>query len=117
MEHWQVVLTSDEHPTRLRQLHSGLVHRLIVVSGIIISATKPYIKASKLRLRCRGCLALKEVDLMPGQSPYIPIYCDGQAKPTKNARQIPLWPCLTQKSSTLSPCACKRALKTCPQEK
>lgn len=75
-----MVLTSDELPTRLRQLHSGLVHKLIVVSGIVISATKPYIKASKLRLRCRGCLALKEVELMPGQAPYVPNYCDGQGQ-------------------------------------
>jgi DNA replication licensing factor MCM5 len=55
-----------------------MVSKLFVVSGIIISTTKPYIKASKLKLRCRNCLATKVVELAPGQFPYVPSICIGQ---------------------------------------
>lgn len=52
-----------------------MVFKLFVISGIIISATKPYIKASKLKLKCRNCTNAKEVELGPGQNPFIPQFC------------------------------------------
>ena len=54
-EEWQVVLKSDDHPIRIRDIKSNMVSRMFVVSGIIISTTKPYIKASKLKVQCKQC--------------------------------------------------------------
>jgi DNA replication licensing factor MCM5 len=56
-----------------------MISRLFVISGIIISSTKPYIKASKLKLQCKNCLNTKNIELMPGQFPYGPSFCEGQA--------------------------------------
>jgi len=56
-----------------------MVSKLFVISGIIISTTKPYIKASKLRLKCRSCMATRVIELAPGQFPYVPTFCPGQA--------------------------------------
>ena len=77
IEEWQVVLRSDDHPIRIRDIKSGMVSKMFVISGIIISTTKPYIKASCLKLQCRSCLSHKTINLQPGQWPYIPTYCEG----------------------------------------
>ena len=42
------MLKSDDHPIKIREIKSHMVSKLFVISGIVISATKPYIKASKL---------------------------------------------------------------------
>jgi len=73
-----VTVNSDENPKKIRDVNSALVSKLFVVSGIIISTTKPYIKASKLKLKCRNCMATKIIELAPGQSPYVPAFCPGQ---------------------------------------
>lgn len=62
----------------LRQVTSHLVGKMFVVQGIIISTTKPYIKASKLKIQCRGCGLVKTITLQPGQFPYVPSFCPGQ---------------------------------------
>lgn len=54
-----------------------MVSRMFVVSGIIISTTKPFLKASKLKLQCKKCLTVKRIDLQPGQWPHVPRYCEG----------------------------------------
>ena len=56
-----------------------MISKLFVISGIIISSTKPYIKASKLKLQCKSCLNTKTIELSPGQNPYVPSFCDGVA--------------------------------------
>ena len=61
---------------KIRDIQSNMVSKLFVISGIVISATKPYIKASKLKLKCRNCQAQKIIDLSPGQYPYVPNYCN-----------------------------------------
>ncbi len=55
-----------------------MVSRMFVVSGIIISATKPFIKASRLRLQCKSCGNPKTIELQPGQWPFVPSFCEGQ---------------------------------------
>lgn len=82
---WQVIVRSDEIPKKIRDVTSSMVAKLIVVSGIIISTTKPYIKASKLKVKCRNCMAIKVIEVPPGQYPYVPSFCtEGQA--TTNQR-------------------------------
>jgi DNA replication licensing factor MCM5 len=56
-----------------------MVSRMFVLRGIIISTTKPYIKASKLKIQCRHCSNSKTIELQPGQWPYVPSFCEGQA--------------------------------------
>jgi DNA replicative helicase MCM subunit Mcm2 (Cdc46/Mcm family) len=51
--------------------------KLFVIQGIIISTTKPYIKASKLKIKCKSCENVKIINLGPGQNPYIPSFCTG----------------------------------------
>lgn len=51
---------------------------MFVISGIIISCTKPYIKASELKLKCRNCQLARTIKLAPGQYPSIPMICTGQ---------------------------------------
>jgi DNA replication licensing factor MCM5 len=77
-EEWQVALRSDDHPVRIRDIKSSMVSRMFVVSGIIISTTKPYIKASRLKIQCRNCSNSKTIELQPGQFPFVPSFCDGQ---------------------------------------
>lgn len=77
-DEWQVVLRSDDNPIKIREIKSSMISRLFVVAGIIISSTKPYIKASRLRLQCKSCLNAKTIELAPGQNPYVPSFCDGQ---------------------------------------
>ncbi len=52
---WQIVLVSDDSPKKLRDISSNDVQKLFVVQGIIISTTKPFIKASKLKVKCKDC--------------------------------------------------------------
>jgi DNA replication licensing factor MCM5 len=75
---WQICIQSDENPKRLREIESRLVNSVFTVSGIIISCTKPYIKASELKLKCRNCLLSRTIKLAPGQNPVIPMFCTGQ---------------------------------------
>ena len=78
-EEWQIILRSDDNSIKIREIKSSMISRLFVISGIIISSTKPYIKASKLKLQCKNCLNSKNIELMPGQFPYVPSFCEGQA--------------------------------------
>lgn len=67
----------------LREISSSNVQKLFVIQGIIISATKPYIKASKLKLKCRDCESIRFVDVAPGQTPYVPSICLGGIRDKK----------------------------------
>ena len=88
-EEWQVSVRSDENPRKMREIDSSLVSKMFVVSGIIISATKPYIKASKLKLMCKNCLATRFVLLNPGQQPFVPSFCNGQAQQNQKCPNDP----------------------------
>lgn len=48
-------MISDDSPKKLRDITSVDVQKIFVIQGIIISTTKPYIKASKLKVKCRDC--------------------------------------------------------------
>lgn len=69
---------SNEHPVKIRDIKSNMVSKMFVIKGIIISTTKPYIKASRLKIQCRNCANTKTIDLQPGQWPYVPSICEGQ---------------------------------------
>ena len=52
---WQVQIFSDENPRNLRDLTSNMVGKLIVVPGIITSASRTSIKATTITWRCSAC--------------------------------------------------------------
>lgn len=52
---FQVSLHSSQLPISLRELHSDLIGRLLVIPGIIVSATKPQVKAKTVVAQCKGC--------------------------------------------------------------
>lgn len=51
----QVSLSSSEIPRSIRNLGSIEVSRLVVVTGIVIAATRTACKATMMRLKCRSC--------------------------------------------------------------
>ena len=75
---WHVIVLSDENPQKLRDISSSMVSKIFVVGGIIISTTKPYIKATKLKIKCKSCGLTRSLPLLPGQTPYVPSFCTGQ---------------------------------------
>ena len=52
---WQVQIYSDENPRNLRDLTSNMVGKLICVPGIITSASRSSIKATKITWKCSAC--------------------------------------------------------------
>lgn len=86
---WQIILLSDDSPRKLRDITSVDVQKLFVIHGIIISSTKPYIKASRLKLKCKDCDTIRFVEVNPGQNPYVPTLCMGGIRNNKRCSQDP----------------------------
>lgn len=63
---FEVQIRSLEDPKMLRKLGSDQVGRMVVVPGIITSASKSQIKASKLSIRCRHCGDSKQIIVKSG---------------------------------------------------
>jgi DNA replication licensing factor MCM5 len=75
----QVILRSKQQPLLIRDLHSDHVGKLVVVPGIIISASKTNSKPTQLQLVCRFCGKKKSIPAAPGfQSTPLPLQCDSQ---------------------------------------
>ena len=75
----------------LREINSGTIHQLIVVNGIIISATKSSIKMNKCTVQCKNCGNLKTIEVKSGFSNIsIPRQCDNAKLPTENKEKCPL---------------------------
>jgi DNA replication licensing factor MCM5 len=74
---FEVQMRSLENPRMLRDLNSNLVGQLVVVPGIITSASKSQIKASKLTIKCRNCGDTKIVVVKSGLAgAFTPRICD-----------------------------------------
>ena len=82
-DRWQVMITTDQNPKKLREIGSSLVSKLFSVQGIIVTTTKPFLKASVLKIQCKSCGHTKDLFLAPGQSPYIPRKCAGSTDSNK----------------------------------
>ena len=52
---WQVQIYSQENPRILRDLTSNMVGKMVVVPGIITSASRTSIKATEITWRCSAC--------------------------------------------------------------
>jgi DNA replication licensing factor MCM5 len=74
---FEVQIRSLENPRMLRNLDSELVGQMVVVPGIITSASKSQIKASKLSIRCRNCGDTKIIVVKSGLAgAFTPRICD-----------------------------------------
>lgn len=74
-EEWQVILTTDQNPRIMRDINSSLVSKVFTVQGIVVSTSKPFLKASVLKIQCKSCGHIKDLPLAPGQTPFIPRKC------------------------------------------
>lgn len=74
---FEVQIRSMEDPRMLRKLDSELVGQMVVVPGIITSASKSQIKGSTLSIRCRNCGDSKKIIVKSGLAgAYTPRTCD-----------------------------------------
>lgn len=75
----QIQLKNFEIYTDIRKLGSSEVAQLICVRGIIVSAGKPRIKATRLSIMCRNCQNVKQIDCGAGfGGARMPRECDTQ---------------------------------------
>lgn len=65
---FQIELTSSQKPRSLRDLTSDLVGKLVVVPGIVVSCSKPAIKAYRVAIQCKGCQQEQFVPVESGMS-------------------------------------------------
>jgi DNA replication licensing factor MCM5 len=78
----QIILFGQASETPLRSLEANQVSQVVSLHGIVIGASRPRIKATRIALRCRGCGAMR---FLPGASGFgsvqRPRRCDvGQAQ-------------------------------------
>ena len=57
----QITLTSTKQPISIRQLLSAQVSRVVMIPGIVISASRVKAKATTISAQCRGCQTVKMV--------------------------------------------------------
>ena len=74
-EKWQIMINTDQNPRKLRDVNSSLVSKMFSVQGIVVTTSKPFLKASVLKIQCKSCGHIKDLPLAPGQTPYIPRKC------------------------------------------
>lgn len=72
----QAILTSDQSPTPLRQVHAQEINRLVKVPGIIISATRVRTKCVSATLRCKHCGNTKRMAVAGLSGIAVPRMCD-----------------------------------------
>ena len=63
---FQVQLNSDANPQMIRDLSSDQIGRLVYIPGIITSASKASIKATRVCIRCRVCFHTMFMDVKAG---------------------------------------------------
>jgi DNA replication licensing factor MCM5 len=57
----QVIITGFNKFTSIRHLSSEHVSKLVSIRGIVVSAGRPRIKATKLMVMCRNCKVTKPI--------------------------------------------------------
>jgi DNA replication licensing factor MCM5 len=81
---FQFLLSNGSNPKSLREINSANVNQLIVTSGIIVSATKPGFKASRMAMQCRNCGHFKTMTVNSGFSRItIPRNCENSVGKVK----------------------------------
>jgi len=88
---FQFILINNSKPKSLRELESSNVNQLVVLSGIVVMASKPQIRGSKLCIQCKNCGNTKYITVDGiNQHVNIPRTCDSTKLPTENKEKCPL---------------------------
>jgi DNA replication licensing factor MCM5 len=77
---FQIVVTNHDMVIPMSQLQGNLINKVVVIQGIVVSAFKPQLKATTLKLRCRNCgfVTSEKADSMSSYSTIpIPQKCPG----------------------------------------
>ena len=75
----------------IRELDSTTIHQLVVITGIIVSASKTNVKTSKCAVQCRNCGNIKYINVQSGfGGVQIPRQCDSTKLPTNTKEKCPL---------------------------
>ena len=93
MPDYQFIVNMEDKPVNIRDINSTTVHKLVIFSGIIISASKSAIKMKKCALQCRSCGNIKYVSVQSGfTSIKIPRQCDNSKLSGDQKEKCPLDP-------------------------
>ena len=88
---YQFLLNTNENPKNIREINSSTIHELVVIQGIIISASKNSIKMKKCALQCRNCGNMKYINVKSGFSSFkIPRQCDNSKLIGEQREKCPL---------------------------
>jgi DNA replication licensing factor MCM5 len=89
---FQFLLFTDSQPKGLRDLNSNLLNGLVVVHGIIVSTSRPSVKASNMAVQCRNCGNIKMIPVGTGLGGLvIPRICDNaKNQPVESKEKCPL---------------------------
>lgn len=93
MPDFQVTLKNFQNFVNLRDLSAVDVSQLVAVRGIVVSAGKTRVKATRLAIMCRNCKKVKHVHCGRGFGhATIPRRCDTPYVPEQQAQKCPLDP-------------------------
>jgi len=88
---YQFILNTNANPKNIREINSSTIHELVVISGIVISASKSYIKMKKVALQCRNCGNMKYIQVKSGFTTFkIPRQCDNSKLIGEQREKCPL---------------------------
>ena len=88
---YQFILNTNAIPKNIREINSSTIHELVVIQGIIISASKSSIKMKKCALQCRNCGNMKYIQVKSGFSSFkIPRQCDNSKLVGEQREKCPL---------------------------
>lgn len=74
---FQFLLKTESQARSLRDLNSNLIQSMVVVQGIVVSASKPSVKTSTMALQCRNCGNVKNIPVKSGLGGVsMPRICD-----------------------------------------
>jgi len=65
---FQLTFISREKPKTIREVHADLVGKLVVIPGLIVSCSRPVLKAVVLKAQCKGCQAVLSIPIESGLS-------------------------------------------------
>ena len=91
MPNYQFLLNTNAIPKNIREINSSTIHELVVIQGIIISASKGSIKMKKCALQCRNCGNMKYIEVKSGFSSFkVPRQCDNSKLIGEQREKCPL---------------------------
>uniref|UniRef100_A0A7S0RN97 DNA replication licensing factor MCM5 n=1 Tax=Pyramimonas obovata TaxID=1411642 RepID=A0A7S0RN97_9CHLO len=86
----QILLSSTQNPTNVRNLSSQDISKLVVIPGIVIGASRAKSKGVQITLQCKACKSLRTVACKPGfGGAMMPRTCEARANVQGNIGEDP----------------------------